>query len=202
MGMRKTIAGLVAGLAALAIAGCGTPLTTFSKATARPATAAASSALSALALRPTANMPKIGEPAPELSVVTLTGQPTTLEDKRGFGVIVAFFTTWCPACQKELPELAKQRGECGCLGLDVLAVDAVDESPEKVQAFKDQYDIRMPLYLDANSTNTGRWGIRAVPTMFFIDRRGTLQAVRTGLIPADELKKLIDQILKFGDARR
>lgn len=196
--MRPNVAATFLGLTALLMAGCGTaPLQS------RPAgNPAAANRTTATALPPPlralGTLPAVGQPAPELSVVDLAGNPVTLEDKRGFGVIVTFFTTWCPTCQQELPVLARKRGECGCLGLDVLAVNAVDERPEKLQEFKEKYDVRMPLYRDADSVNTGRWGIRAVPTSFFIDRRSRVRAVRTGHVPETELDKLIQEILEFG----
>lgn len=196
--MKHHVAAAALGVAFLLLAGCGAvPAQSPVRGSQAEGSRSGATALPP-ALRALGTLPAAGQPAPELAVVDLAGNAVTLEDKRGYGVIVTFFTTWCPTCREELPVLAKQRGECGCLGLDVLAVNAVDESPEKLQAFKETYDIRMPLYRDADAVYTGRWGIRNVPTSFFIDRRSRVHAVRVGHVPETELKTLIDEILKFG----
>jgi hypothetical protein len=78
-------------------------------------------------------------------------------------------------------------------------VDAVDEDVATLGKFAQDFGIGMPLCRDPGASYTGKWGITGVPTCFFIDRKGVVQAIRSGEIAEDDLKALVQQILKFGN---
>jgi thiol-disulfide isomerase/thioredoxin len=50
---------------------------------------------------------RIGEPAPDITVVKLDGQQAILSELRGKVVLVNFFATWCGPCMVELPHMEK-----------------------------------------------------------------------------------------------
>lgn len=143
--------------------------------------------------------PVIGAQAPALTVQGTAGGSETLADLHGKGVIVTFFASWCPHCQHELTAFdAIMRKICSCRGLVVLPVNAVDEPAQTLEAFREKLGLTFPVYLDPGSTMTGRWGIQDVPTMFFVNRQGTIVAKREGEVQTDDLNQLINTILKYG----
>ncbi|NGY70306.1 TlpA family protein disulfide reductase [Bacillus megaterium] len=42
-----------------------------------------------------------------MTLPTLGGEPVKLSDLRGKAVVLNFWTSWCPPCKKEMPELEK-----------------------------------------------------------------------------------------------
>src|SRR5699024_11314526 len=48
---------------------------------------------------------EVGEEAPDFELETLDGETTKLSDLKGKKVILNFWATWCPPCQKEMPEM-------------------------------------------------------------------------------------------------
>lgn len=44
-----------------------------------------------------------GQVAPDFELLDLSGQPVRLSSFRGQPVVINFWATWCPACQKEFP---------------------------------------------------------------------------------------------------
>ena len=51
---------------------------------------------------------KVGQPAPDFTVATLSGGPFTLSDYRGKIVLVNWFATWCKPCVEEMPHLQEE----------------------------------------------------------------------------------------------
>src|SRR5687767_15893376 len=47
----------------------------------------------------------IGDPVPDVELVTLDGQPFRLSELEGQRVVVNFFNDWCAPCQDELPDI-------------------------------------------------------------------------------------------------
>ena len=48
---------------------------------------------------------KTEEPAPNFILLTLTGEPIDTADYRGKTLVLNFWTSWCPPCRAEIPDL-------------------------------------------------------------------------------------------------
>src|SRR5512138_2529469 len=48
---------------------------------------------------------RIGSPAPDFRLTTLTGQSKSLAQYRGKIVLVNFWASWCPYCRDEMPSM-------------------------------------------------------------------------------------------------
>ena len=146
------------------------------------------------ALPLSAQRARVGQPAPEFSLESLAGTPVRLSDFRGHPVVLTFWATWCPPCQRELPALheAYQAGQEA--GLRILAVND-DERAPTIRAFVDRMGLAFPVLLDPHSRVNARYGVIQFPTTVFVDTAGIVRVVHGGAISAERLATDLQTIL-------
>ena len=77
-------------------------------------------------------------------------------------------------------------------GLAVIGVH-VSRGASRAQAFVRSHGLTFPVLLDDGGTS-GRYGIRAIPTYFLVDRRGRIVSGPTHTPPsAEEIERLLAQ---------
>ena len=64
-----------------------------------------------------------------------------------------------------------------------------------MQAFAQEQDLTFPILLDENGAVALGYRVRGVPTSFFINREGVIQAQYTGPLNESLIEKHLDQIL-------
>ena len=124
-------------------------------------------------------------PAPELKAHDLGGAPRTLADYRGKVVLLNFWATWCPPCQREMPSLERLRTKMAGRPLEIVAISSA-ETPAEVNAYLSKMKLGFPVLLDTDSSNTRRWKVFALPTTFVLDAEGRVRHVLTGPAEWDE----------------
>ncbi len=123
--------------------------------------------------------PEIGRLAPDFTLVDLEGNQVSLSDFRGKTVFVNFWATWCPPCRAEMPEIEAVYQEYKDKGVVVIGVDIL-EPEDVVRQFVEQGGYSWTFVLDATGGVSDDYRITAIPTSFFIDREGIIQAVNIG----------------------
>jgi peroxiredoxin len=137
--------------------------------------------------------PRQGQPAPNFKITTTTGQPVTLENYRGHVLVVDFFATWCQPCRQSIPHLVEMNRKFGKQGLQILGLSADEDGERAVKAFANEYHINYPLAL-AGDAATADFGVRSVPVMYVIDRKGVIAEVYRGF--SDEMGRRVEQQIK------
>ncbi len=136
--------------------------------------------LDTLAQENTLEVAMTGFLAPDFTLTALDGSTVQLSSLRGKPVIVNFWATWCPPCRAEMPELEEvwqkyKRGDLMLLGVNQ------GENAATVNRFKQQIvDFSFPVLLDTRREVGSLYGVRAMPTTFFIDAAGRIQDVKVG----------------------
>jgi thiol-disulfide isomerase/thioredoxin len=111
--------------------------------------------------------------------------PTGLGELRGRVVIVDFWATWCMACRMSTPKLTSWQAKFGAQGLSVIGItdDPVEEASQGVQTFGMRY---ASVASDESYATQRAFGVRALPTVFVIDKRGVIRDVSVGFDPRKE----------------
>ncbi|RJP27972.1 MAG: TlpA family protein disulfide reductase [Candidatus Omnitrophota bacterium] len=88
-------------------------------------------------------------------------------------VLLFFWTTWCPFCQKELRVLNSMYSQLLEGGVEVLSIN-VGESPDKVSNFIKNYYLAFRVLLDKDSAVARQFGILGVPTYLLVNKEGNI----------------------------
>lgn len=88
-------------------------------------------------------------------------------------VLLFFWTTWCPFCQKEIRVLKDSYGTLAKDGVEVLAID-VGETYNKVNALVQNYHLPFRVLLDKDSRTADAFWVRGVPTYVLINKTGDI----------------------------
>lgn len=134
-----------------------------------------------------------GQTAPSFKVTTTSGQSVTLDNYRNHVLIIDFFATWCTPCRKSVPHLVELNRKYGKQGLQILGLSADEEGERLLRTFADEHRINYPLAL-AGETVQADFGIRSVPVMFVIDKKGRVSEVFRGF--SDETGRSVERLIK------
>jgi len=125
--------------------------------------------------------PREGFPAPDFTLDTLGGESATLSAYRGKVVIVNLWASWCGPCRAEMPAIQKVYTANRERGLEVLAVNSTfQDSQADAQEFAQNSGLTFPILLDRDGAVSKRYLLRALPSTFFIDRKGVIRSVVFG----------------------
>ena len=136
--------------------------------------------------------PVLPRPALSLELKTLEGGKATLTDYKGKVVLVDFWGTWCGPCVKTIPELQKLHTKYADKGFTVLGA-AVGDTVPKVRDFVKKRKVTYPMLMDDSGWK--KWGVRAVPAMFLVDKTGQIVRQWTGVPDKKEVEKAVVDFL-------
>lgn len=137
--------------------------------------------------------PRTGQTAPDFKVISTTGQTISQENYRGYVLILDFFATWCQPCRQSIPHLVEMNRKFGKQGLQVLGLSVDEEGERAVKTFIDEFRVNYPLAL-AGDTTTADFGVRSVPVMYLIDKKGKIVEVYRGY--SDDRARSLEQSIK------
>lgn len=109
-----------------------------------------------------------------------------VEDYQGKVLLLNFWTTWCPPCRVELPDLVRIHRDFASEKVAVVGISIDDRgTPEQIQTQLRQalarYQIDYPVFFDSKMELYQAFGrFQAIPTTFLIDQRGQVREVYTG----------------------
>lgn len=120
----------------------------------------------------------IGHPAPELEARTwIGGKAVSLAALRGDVVLLYFFTTWCPNCEKEADFIRELAGRWSASGVRMIGVtdNSRGQTDEAVAAYAEKHKFDFPIMVDDASRTSTAYRGGSVPTMVVIDRAGIIR---------------------------
>lgn len=143
-----------------------------------------------------------GTAAPDLRW-TAGGMDGSVAGSRGSPLILEFFATWCPHCQRESPVLSGVYDRYRPRRLRVIGVSASPTgqnqrsavSAADIASYAQKYDGRFPLLLDRNLVGAQRYGVTGFPTIYIIDRQGIIRYAFSGEVPEATLTDAVERLL-------
>ena len=140
-------------------------------------------------------LPKKGKPAPPFQVVSTSGQKLSLAGYKGSVLVIEFFATWCGGCKQSIPHLANLHKQFGNQGLQILALNVGQgDSLEEVKNFVVKNKISYPVAMADEDVVYEEYGIRMVPTLFIVDKKGVLVEKLNGYNP--DIQKMLEATVK------
>ena len=134
-----------------------------------------------------------GERAPQFTLTDASGAPHQLADALETGpVVLAFFKADCPTCTLAFPYLERLHQ---AYPSDRWQLWGICQHPARAaQWFAGNTGVTFPLLIDEDGFPVSQaYDPPATPTIFFVDREGTIQSGHYGLAKPD-LNALAEQV--------
>ncbi|MEE8374213.1 MAG: TlpA disulfide reductase family protein [Dehalococcoidia bacterium] len=139
--------------------------------------------------------PEVGHPAPDFVLEDLDGNLVRLSDFRGKVVLINFWTTWCPACRIEMPEIEAVHQEYKDKGVVVLGVDPLEDEGT-IRRYIQQGGFSWTILLDITGEVARDYEITAIPTSFFLDTEGIIRVVNVGDMTREAMEGMLTEAMQ------
>ena len=125
--------------------------------------------------------PSKGALAPDFMWKDTNNETIALSSFRGTKpVFVNFWGTWCPPCRQEMPEMEKfyqlHKDQIQMIGVSMYPRD----DPTQVLNFVKAANYSWKFIHDGDYRVADKYHVDSVPSSYFIDRKGVIQAVQVG----------------------
>lgn len=145
-----------------------------------------------------------GEPI-DFTLKFASGEDVSLEEFRGKKVYINVWASWCPPCQKEMPDLEKvyqtYKSKDDWVFVSVVSADdakfensyPTDVDAQKILATAKDLGVTYPVLFDAYDSFDEAWEIEVVPTHIILNSDGTVSYYLPGLMESSELQELLEE---------
>ena len=142
-------------------------------------------------------------PAVSFTLKDQYGKTHTLSGYKGKVIFLNFWATWCPPCRAEMPDIQKLYEKSpreGSEAVIILGVAAPGLGGEKdkagIREFMEKNGYTYPVLMDKGGKLFERYGIRAIPTTYLIDRNGNILGRIQGALSGENMEMIVRQALQ------
>ena len=123
------------------------------------------------------------------------GNRIRLSDLLGKAVILDFWASWCVPCREQMPIVDQVLQRFQDKGLVVVGISTNDIRDDAVTFLRSSTTSYASVF-DENSCVGVAYGVRALPTLVVIDRKGRVSAQRSGVLREAELEELVQKAMR------
>ena len=139
---------------------------------------------------------KVGQPAPDFTLLDMDGKAVRLSDYKGRPVLINFFATWCTPCREEMPDLEAAWKAYKERGFVILAVNLTDQdNVADVAKYVKDLQLTFPVVLDKSGSVSTLYRVGPIPSSYFVGKDGVLSAVQIGAMSRQTIEKRLAKIL-------
>ena len=130
------------------------------------------------------------KPAPAFSLPDPYGGQIDLASYAGRPVLLVFWTTSCPICQRELPMLDRLEPEFRGKGISILTICIGGET--EVQDYLGSNGINLKSAYDSDGAVARAYRVGGVPKLVLVGKDGKVKRSQSGWANEDELRDWMD----------
>jgi cytochrome c biogenesis protein CcmG/thiol:disulfide interchange protein DsbE len=140
-------------------------------------------------------MPEARKMAPDFTLSDGLGKPVRLSDFRGKVVLLNFWATWCPPCEKEIPWFIEFQRANESRGFAVLGVSMDRDGWPLVGPWIARKGVNYPVMLGNSEVAALFGGLQSIPLTVIVDRSGRIAAIHAGFCRKDEYESDLQVVL-------
>src|SRR5450432_2707483 len=129
---------------------------------------------------------------PELKVTAVDGSEINLSKLRGKVVLLDFWSTRCPPCLEELPNILATYNKFHGKGFEIIGI-SIDQNKETLIRFIKARGITWPQYLDEARRINQRFEINGLPILWLINKEGLVATKNAQHDLQGSVEKLLTQ---------
>jgi len=115
------------------------------------------------------------------------GKIVNTSDFRGKPSVLTFINTWLPSSSEQIAILEKLSGSKQIRA----AVIVPQESASKISLYKKRGGYDLLMYADPDGALVSPLNLQSLPTHVFLDRKGIITGIKTGILSEEEIRTAI-----------
>ena len=134
--------------------------------------------------------------APDFTIYDAEGNPVTLSQYQGKGVVINFWASWCGWCEIEMPSFQTAYEKYGedVQFLMINLTGGGNDTQEKAEEMIESGGYTFPVFYDHDLSAAVAYAARSIPVSYFINAKGELVAKNSGPVSDEKLENYIDMI--------
>jgi len=137
--------------------------------------------------------PVVGERIAIPELKTIDGKTIAAADLKGRVVIIEYWASWCPFCQKQLPYFEKLHRAKAGEGLVIIGLN-IEKDEAKARGFVDSRKLSFPVVMTTPAIDQALRRPKGLPVTYVIGRDGLLKRIEIGEMFEEDVAELGDLV--------